>query len=105
MSLANNEFGLVQGMIYTIMTVVTAIVLVIALGPVMHLIQTDLYGKMDINDTIYAGNEGGWTSFLSTVTLSENIWEMSLIFFIFIAIVYMIIRSIKKQSYTQYDRI
>jgi len=105
MFLVNDEAGLVQGIIYTIMVVVTAIVLIIALGPVMHLIQTDMFGTLEREDTIFVNNEAGWNSFSANFTLSELIWEMSFIFFIFLAIVYMIVRAIKRQSYTQYDRV
>ena len=104
-SFTDNEDGIVEGMLYTIITVATALVMIIALGPLMHVIISDWYGNLLQEDTVFANSISGFNSFMSMINQSEKVWEMSLIFFIFIAIVYMIARAIKKQSYTQYDRV
>lgn len=80
-------------------------VLVLALGPLMHFVITDMYGTLEREDTIFANSVSGWNSFMGIINQSEQVWEFSLIFFGFIAVVYMIVRAIKKQSYTQYDRV
>ena len=104
-SFTDNEDGIIEGMLYVIITVATVLVLIVALGPLMHIIQTDLYGNLLQEDTVFADSISGFNRFMSMINQSEKVWEMSLIFFIFIAIVYMIARAIKKQSYTQYDRV
>ena len=104
-NLFENEDGIVQGVIYVVVTIATVMTLIIALGPVMHIVITDLYGNLAQEDTIFANSISGYNSFMSMINQSEKVWEMSLIFFVIIAILYMIIRGIKKQSYTQYDRI
>lgn len=104
-SLIDNEEGIVQGALYVIVTIATIMVLIIALGPVMHFVITDLYGTLEREDTIFANSVSGWNSFMSTINQSEKIWEMSFIFFAFIAVLYMFIRAIRRQSYTQYDRV
>ena len=100
----DNEDGIVEGMLYAIITITTALVMIIALGPLMNLIITDLYGNLLQEDTIFANSLSGFNSFMSMINQSEQVWEMSFIFFCFIAIIYMIARAIKKQSYTQYDQ-
>lgn len=104
-SFTDNEDGIVEGMLYTIITVATAFVMIIALGPLMHVIISDWYGNLLQEDTVFANSISGFNSFMSMINQSEKVWEMSFIFFIFIAIVYMIARAIKKQSYTQYDQV
>ena len=101
----DNEDGIVEGMLYTIITVATALVMIIALGPLMHVIISDWYGNLLQEDTVFANSISGFNLFMSMINHSEKVWEMSFIFFIFIAIVYMIARAIKKQSYTQYDQV
>lgn len=101
----DNEDGIVEGMLYAIITVATALVMIIALGPLMHIIISDLYGNLLQEDTVFANSLSGFNSFMSMINQSEQVWEMSFIFFCFIAIIYMIARAIRKQSYTQYDRV
>ena len=103
-NLIKNDEGIVQGALYAIITIATIMTLIIALGPVMHLVM-GLYSELEQEDTIFANSVSGWNSFMSIISQSELIWEMSMVFFAFIAIVYMIIRAIKKQSYTQYDQV
>ena len=103
-NLFSNEEGIVEGMLYVIITIAVALTLIIALGPVMHIIQTDMYGTLEQEDTVFR-SEGSYNAFMSLIGQGENVWEMSFSFFIFIAILYMILRGIRKQSYTQYDRV
>lgn len=103
-SLIKNEEGIVEGMLYAIITIAVALTLIIALGPVMHIIQTDLFGTLEQEDTVF-NSESKYNSFMKMIGQGELVWEMSFVFFIFIAILYMIIRGIRKQSYTQYDQV
>jgi len=100
-----NEDGIVEGMLYCIITIATALVVVVAVGPLMHYIQDDLYGNLEQEDTIFANSDSGFNRFMNVMDTTESVWEMSFIFFIFIAIVYMIVRAIRKQTYSQHDRV
>lgn len=91
-------------MLYAIVTIAIALTLIIALGPVMHIIQTDMLGTLEREDTVFR-SEGTYNSFMDKIRQGELVWEMSFSFFIFIAILFMILRGIKKQSYTQYDKV
>lgn len=91
-------------MLYAIITVAVALTLIIALGPVMHIIQTDMYGTLEREDTVFR-SEDSYNGFMDRIGQGELVWEMSFSFFIFIAILFMILRGIKKQSYTQYDQV
>ena len=96
----DNEDGVVMGAIYLIITIATALLLIIAVGPLMHFMM-GLYDDLDQSDTIFVNSDSGWNGFISTVHLTELTWEMSFMFFIAIAVLFMIFRSIRKQTYTQ----
>jgi len=97
----DNEDGIIDGIIYFIVTILIVMVLILALGPVIFHIESDMYGTLDQEDTIFRGNDGGWNGFNASIFTSIDVWEASLLIFIFIAALYMFMRAIKKQTYTQ----
>lgn len=102
MTLLSDEGGVIEGTIYAVITILCAITLIIACGPIVEFIDTDLYANLAQEDTIYADSDSGWSTFQSRIYSGISVWEASFIIFIIISIIFMFMRAIRKQSYTQY---
>ena len=101
-SIVKDERGILNGMIYLMVTVVMALVIMLSLGPVVNIIMVDWYGELTEEDTPLAGNS--FTAFSKMIDAGVTFWEFSFIIFVGIAGVYLFARVLRRQGYSQYER-
>ena len=101
-SLINDERGILDGMIYFMVTIIIAIVVMIALGPIVNFIMVEWYGELTEEDTPLAGNS--FTAFTKMINAGVTFWEFSFLIFVGIAGVYLFARILRRQGYSQYER-
>jgi len=101
-SLINDERGILDGMIYFMVTIIIAIVVMIALGPIVNFIMVEWYGELTEEETPLAGNS--FTAFTKMINAGVTFWEFSFLIFVGIAGVYLFARVLKRQGYSRYER-
>lgn len=101
-SLVNDERGILDGMVYLMLTIIIAIVVMIALGPIINFIMVEWYGELTEEETPLAGNT--FIAFTKMIDAGVTFWEFSFIIFIGIAAVYLFARILRRQGYSQYER-
>ena len=101
-SLINDERGILNGMVYLMLTIVIAMVVMIALGPIVNFIMVEWYGELTAEDTPLACNT--FIAFSKMIEAGVTFWEFSFIIFVGIAGVYLYARILRRQGYSQYER-
>lgn len=101
-SFVKDERGILDGMVYLMLTVVIALVVMLALGPIVNFIMVEWYGTLTEEQTPLAGNS--FIAFSKTIQAGVTFWEFSFIIFVGIATVYLYARILRRQGYSQYDR-